>query len=110
MRRERQPGPGVRFRFQLEDHLRRQRRRVLRLVPANLTWWLSHTVKRSIGPDKINQLRHAQFLKDADGLREHMRKHAALIGPKFDAVDKILTAELGGLASWTKPAGGYFVR
>ncbi|WP_112238382.1 aminotransferase class I/II-fold pyridoxal phosphate-dependent enzyme [Kribbella monticola] len=79
--------------------------------PANVTWWLSHTVKRSIGPDKINQLRHVQFLKDADGLREHMARHAAVIRPKFDVVDKILTAELGdtGLASWTSPAGGYFI-
>ncbi|TDW77560.1 aminotransferase class I/II-fold pyridoxal phosphate-dependent enzyme [Kribbella pratensis] len=79
--------------------------------PANIEWWLSHTVKRSIGPDKINQLRHVQFLRDADGLRAHMRTLAELIRPKFDAVDKILTAELGGtgLASWTAPAGGYFI-
>ncbi|WP_344310718.1 aminotransferase class I/II-fold pyridoxal phosphate-dependent enzyme [Fodinicola feengrottensis] len=78
---------------------------------ANVKWWLSHTVKRSIGPDKINQLRHVRFLKDADGLREHMRQHAALIRPKFDAVDKILSTELSGtgLASWTSPAGGYFI-
>ncbi|TCC48715.1 aminotransferase class I/II-fold pyridoxal phosphate-dependent enzyme [Kribbella capetownensis] len=79
--------------------------------PANVEWWLSHTVKRSIGPDKINQLRHVQFLRDADGLHEHMRNLAGLIRPKFDAVDKILTAELGGtgLATWTSPAGGYFI-
>ncbi|WP_185445537.1 aminotransferase class I/II-fold pyridoxal phosphate-dependent enzyme [Kribbella qitaiheensis] len=79
--------------------------------PANVTWWLSHTVKRSIGPDKINQLRHVRFLKDAEGLRDHMAQHAAVIRPKFDLVDKILTAELGDsdLASWTSPAGGYFI-
>lgn len=79
--------------------------------PANVAWWLSHTVKRSIGPDKINQLRHVQFLKDAEGLHAHMAKHAAVIRPKFDLVDKILTAELGdsGLASWTSPGGGYFI-
>ena len=41
--------------------------------PANVEWWLSHTAKRSIGPDKINQLRHVLFLRDADGLRAHMR-------------------------------------
>ncbi|WP_163508236.1 aminotransferase class I/II-fold pyridoxal phosphate-dependent enzyme [Fodinicola acaciae] len=78
---------------------------------ANVEWWLSHTVKRSIGPDKINQLRHARFLRDAGGLREHMRQLAALIRPKFEAVDKILSAELGGtgLASWTNPTGGYFI-
>ncbi|EQD83105.1 aminotransferase class I/II-fold pyridoxal phosphate-dependent enzyme [Saccharopolyspora erythraea] len=79
--------------------------------PANVEWWLSCTAKRSIGPDKINQLRHVRFLRDAEGLREHMRRHAALLRPKFDAVDKILTSELGGtgLASWTSPAGGYFI-
>jgi DNA-binding transcriptional MocR family regulator len=79
--------------------------------PANIAWWQSHTVKRSIGPDKINQLRHVEFLKDAAGLRAHMRTLADLIRPKFDVVDKVLTAELGGtgLASWTSPAGGYFV-
>ena len=79
--------------------------------PANVAWWLSHTSKRSIGPDKINQLRHVRFLRDADGLRAHMRNLAELIRPKFEAVDKILTAELGGtgLASWTSPAGGYFI-
>jgi DNA-binding transcriptional MocR family regulator len=79
--------------------------------PANLAWWQSHTSKRSIGPDKINQLRHVAFLRDADGLRAHMRNLAELIRPKFEAVDKILTAELGGtgLATWTSPAGGYFI-
>jgi DNA-binding transcriptional MocR family regulator len=79
--------------------------------PANVAWWLSHTSKRSIGPDKINQLRHVRFLRDTDGLRAHMRDLAELIRPKFEAVDKILTAELGGtgLASWTSPAGGYFI-
>jgi DNA-binding transcriptional MocR family regulator len=79
--------------------------------PANVEWWLSHTSKRSIGPDKINQLRHVRFLRDADGLRQHMRNLADLIRPKFEAVDKILTAELGGtgLATWTNPAGGYFI-
>ena len=79
--------------------------------PANVEWWLGRTAKRSIGPDKINQLRHVRFLRDAEGLREHMRRHAALVRPKFDAVDKILSAELGGtgLATWTSPAGGYFI-
>lgn len=78
---------------------------------ANLAWWTGLIGKRTIGPDKVNQLRHAQFLRDEDGVREHMRKHAELIGPKFAAVDEILTKELGesGLASWTKPTGGYFI-
>jgi DNA-binding transcriptional MocR family regulator len=78
---------------------------------ANVKWFLGLLAKRTIGPDKINQLRHAMFLRDEDGVRAHMRKHRDLIGPKFEAVDAILTKELGdsGLATWTKPAGGYFV-
>ncbi|WP_308165564.1 aminotransferase class I/II-fold pyridoxal phosphate-dependent enzyme [Nocardia noduli] len=78
---------------------------------TNVAWWLDCAGKRSIGPDKINQLRHSQFLRNADGLAEHMRDHAALIRPKFDLVDNILTAELGaaGFASWTNPAGGYYI-
>ncbi|WIX78417.1 aminotransferase class I/II-fold pyridoxal phosphate-dependent enzyme [Amycolatopsis carbonis] len=78
---------------------------------ANIAWWSGVLAKRTIGPDKVNQLRHAMFLKDADGVRAHMRKHAEIIAPKFAAVDRILTEELGdsGLATWTKPTGGYFV-
>jgi DNA-binding transcriptional MocR family regulator len=79
--------------------------------PANVTWLLGLLGKRTIGPDKVNQLRHALFLRDEDGVRAHMRKHRDIIGPKFEAVDRILTEELGdtGLATWTNPAGGYFI-
>lgn len=65
----------------------------------------------TIGPDKINQLRHVRFFGDLDGLKAHMDRHAALIAPKFAAVDAALTRHLGGsgLASWTRPKGGYFV-
>lgn len=76
---------------------------------ANLAWWTGVIGKRTIGPDKVNQLRHALFLRDEDGLRAHMRGHAELIAPKFAAVDRILTEELSGLATWTKPTGGYFI-
>ncbi|MFD9891112.1 aminotransferase class I/II-fold pyridoxal phosphate-dependent enzyme [Amycolatopsis sp. NPDC059027] len=78
---------------------------------ANIDWWTALVGKRTIGPDKVNQLRHAMYLRDADGVRALMRKHAEIIGPKFAAVDRIFTEELGGtgLASWTKPLGGYFV-
>ncbi|WP_328614773.1 aminotransferase [Amycolatopsis sp. NBC_00355] len=76
---------------------------------ANLAWWTGLIGKRTIGSDKVNQLRHALFLKDEDGVRAHMRKHAEIIGPKFAAVERILTEELSDLASWTKPTGGYFV-
>jgi DNA-binding transcriptional MocR family regulator len=78
---------------------------------ANVAWLLGYTAKRTIGPDKINHLRHVEFLRDEDGLAEHMRHHRELIRPKFDAVETILTKELGGtgLASWSNPAGGYFI-
>ncbi|MER5425385.1 aminotransferase class I/II-fold pyridoxal phosphate-dependent enzyme [Streptosporangium roseum] len=79
--------------------------------PANVAWLLGHMAKGTIGPDKINQLRHVEFLRDEDGVLEHMRRHRELIRPKFDTVDLILTKELGGtgLASWSNPAGGYFI-
>jgi len=78
---------------------------------ANVAWFLRNLSMGTIGPDKINQLRHIAFLKDEAGLIEHMNGHAGLLRPKFEAVDRILTEELGdtGLATWTKPAGGYFV-
>ncbi len=64
-----------------------------------------------IGHDKINQLRHVRFFKDIDGLNAHMKKHADLLRPKFEAVLTILEKELTGLeiGSWTKPRGGYFI-
>ena len=64
-----------------------------------------------ISHDKINQLRHVKFLKDAEGIKAHMAKHAELLRPRFEAVDEILNKELGGLevGTWTKPMGGYFV-
>jgi DNA-binding transcriptional MocR family regulator len=79
--------------------------------PANVAWFIGHTGKRTIGPDKINQLRHVALLRDEEGVREHMRRHAELIRPKFEVVDRILTEELGGtgLATWSTPAGGYFI-
>ena len=66
---------------------------------------------QSIGYDKINQLRHVRYFKDINGIREHMKKHAAIMRPKFEAVLKVLDEELGGLGigSWTKPNGGYFI-
>ncbi|WP_305082792.1 aminotransferase class I/II-fold pyridoxal phosphate-dependent enzyme [Nocardia australiensis] len=78
---------------------------------ANLDWYLGHASKKSIGPDKINQLRHLRFFKDADGVRAHMQKHRALLEPKFALVLKILEDRLGAskVASWTEPKGGYFI-
>jgi aspartate/methionine/tyrosine aminotransferase len=66
---------------------------------------------QNIGPDKVNQLRHATFLRDLDGVKEHMRKQAALIAPKFKVVLDTLERELEslGIARWTRPQGGYFI-
>ncbi len=78
--------------------------------PAVIEWYRTHMGAAMIGPDKINQLRHLRFFRDADGVREHMRRHAEIIRPKFEAV---LTALENGLssdiASWTQPNGGYFI-
>ena len=59
--------------------------------------------------DKLNQLRHALFLKDKETINEHMKKHAAILKPKFEMVLRIFDEELNGLATWTKPTGGYFI-
>ena len=74
-------------------------------------WYTGHLGKGAIGPDKVNQLRHAQFFGSAQGVRDHMVKHREIIAPKFAEVERILTERLGGLgvAEWTKPTGGYFV-
>ena len=66
---------------------------------------------QTIGPDKVNQLRHVQFFKNADGVRERMRELAKQMVPKFQLVLDILDEELGdtGLLTWNKPEGGYFI-
>lgn len=66
---------------------------------------------QTIGYDKLNQLRHVKYFKNIDGMKAHMMKHAAIIRPKFEAIENVLAKELGGLeiGSWTKPVGGYFI-
>ncbi|MBQ8955534.1 MAG: aminotransferase [Lachnospiraceae bacterium] len=66
---------------------------------------------QTIGHDKVNQLRHVRFFKDIHGMTEHMRKHADVIRPKFEAVEEIFDRNLSGLGigEWTKPKGGYFI-
>lgn len=78
---------------------------------ANIADAKRHIGIQTIGPDKVNQLRHIRFFGDFDGVRAHMAKHAALLRPKFEAVDRVFTRELGdrGIATWTRPRGGYFV-
>ena len=84
---------------------------VLAASTANKSWFLKHLAMASIGPDKVNHLRHVEFFGSPDGVRAHMRRHREIIAPKFAAVDAALTAELEGLgiAEWTRPTGGYFV-
>lgn len=78
---------------------------------ANLDSIKSIMTIQTIGPDKMNQLRHVKYFKNIDGIKAHMKKHAAIIRPKFEAVLEVLERELGGLeiGSWTKPNGGYFI-
>jgi len=78
---------------------------------ANVRWYLNIATKRTIGPDKLNQLRHVRFLKNEEGLLRHMDTHRALIAPKFAAAIAALEARLAGkgVATWSNPQGGYFV-
>lgn len=78
---------------------------------ANMEYMKKLLAAQAISYDKLNQLRHVRFFKDADGVRAHMRKHAAILKPKFDAVISALENEIAplGIASWSNPKGGYFV-
>ena len=78
---------------------------------GNIAWYLQHAGKKSIGPDKVNQLRHLRFLRDADGVRLHMLRHQQLLAPKFTSALDILDRRLADskIASWTEPKGGYFI-
>jgi aspartate/methionine/tyrosine aminotransferase len=77
----------------------------------NMAWVRDHLFFQTIGPDKLNQLRHVRFFSDLASIHAHMEKHAAIVRPRFQAVQEILTQELAGkgIASWTRPEGGYFV-
>ncbi|PQM21948.1 aminotransferase [Streptomyces xinghaiensis] len=79
--------------------------------PANVAWMKERLLKQTIGPDKVNQLRHVRFFRDTDGVTAHMERHRALLEPRFAAVYEVLESELGplGIAEWTRPKGGYFV-
>ncbi|MCI5584079.1 MAG: aminotransferase class I/II-fold pyridoxal phosphate-dependent enzyme [Lachnospiraceae bacterium] len=77
----------------------------------NLAWMRKSITLQTIGYDKINQLRHVKYFKDMDGIKAHMKKHADIMRPKFEAVLAILEKNLGGLGvgSWIAPRGGYFI-
>ncbi len=79
--------------------------------PHTIARTRKHLSLRTIGPDKVNQLRHVRFLRDMDGVRAHMRLHARILRPKFDAVQQVFESRLGGkgVAGWSRPQGGYFV-
>ena len=79
--------------------------------PANIAEIKKQLSIQTIGHDKLNQLRHVRFYKDLDGVVEHMRKHAAILRPKFEIVLQVLADNLEGLGigSWISPKGGYFV-
>jgi DNA-binding transcriptional MocR family regulator len=78
---------------------------------GNIAWYLQYAGKKSIGPDKVNQLRHLRFFGDADGVRLHMLRHQQILAPKFALVLEILDRRLSDskIASWTEPKGGYFI-
>lgn len=77
----------------------------------NMAWVKKSMTIQTIGYDKMNMLRHTFFFKDFDGIKAHMKKHADILRPKFEAVLKELDKELGGhdIATWTRPNGGYFI-
>jgi DNA-binding transcriptional MocR family regulator len=84
---------------------------VLASSTNNINWLKKQINIQTIGPDKLNQLRHVRFFRNQLGIETHMRQHAAIIKPKFDLVLAILAETLGdkNLASWSKPKGGYFI-
>lgn len=78
---------------------------------ATLSWAKRHLGFQTIGPDKVNQRRHVVFFKNMAGIESHMQRHAAILKPKFDAVQEVLDRKLAdkGIVEWTRPAGGYFI-
>lgn len=78
---------------------------------GNIAWYLQYAGKKSIGPDKVNQLRHLRLFGDADGVRLQMLRHQQLLAPKFALALEILDERLSDskIASWTEPKGGYFI-
>lgn len=84
---------------------------VMAASEENITFIKKQLAIQTIGPDKINQLRHVRFFKDLENITLHMKKHAQFIKPKFDMVLNVLNSQLGDyeITSWSKPNGGYFI-
>lgn len=78
---------------------------------AMITWWLDCRQHKTIGPDKVNQVRHLMFFQNAQNLTDHMARHGRILGAKFDRVQQVFSQQLDGLqeVSWSRPAGGYFI-
>ena len=78
---------------------------------ANLEFIKKQLTIQTIGHDKLNQLRHVKFFQSYSGMRAHMRKHAAILRPKFEAVLNVLEREIAplGIGTWNHPKGGYFI-
>ena len=79
--------------------------------PNNVSLLKGRMKFQTIGPDKLNQLRHARMFRTADDVKKHMKKHAGILRPKFEAVLSELEKQLSGtgIARWTNPKGGYFI-
>lgn len=77
----------------------------------NIAWTKKIMTVQAISPDKVNQLRHVRYFQNVEGLSDHMKKHAAILRPKFDLVLSLLEEKLGGTGagSWHTPRGGYFI-
>ncbi len=84
---------------------------VLAASPKNIADVKSRMTIQTIGHDKLNMLRHVRYFQSVEGIREHMKLHAAILRPRFEAVLAALETYLGerGIASWHRPRGGYFV-
>ncbi|CAB3778885.1 Putative aminotransferase/MSMEI_6121 [Paraburkholderia caffeinitolerans] len=83
----------------------------LAAAPGNVAWWQRCAAARTIGPDKLNQLRHVRFIRDRAGLEALMARHRALLAPKFAAVDEVFRVRLAHVSEvrWNVPRGGYFI-
>lgn len=77
----------------------------------NIAWYLKRIEKRTIGGDKVNQLRHVRLLKNTEGVATLMDRHRAILAPKFNKVLEVFSEHLGSanVARWTQPKGGYFI-
>lgn len=77
----------------------------------NIKFAVDQIKNQTIGPNKLNQLRHVMFFKSVQGIKDHMKKQAAILKPKFDEALRVLDGELGGagVAKWSEPNGGYFI-